>query len=298
MADSNDFQRMRDAAKYYAHVLGWFVIPVWPPKFDGSESDGKIPGRKEWEKKASRSPSQVGGLWAWWLKTHGEIPNIGIATGPSGLTVVDSDPRTGGDILGLPLTFEERCTATVTTGSGGTHLYYKTPADKRFTNTAGILAPGIDTRASGGYVVAPPSLHKSEERYLWIPDASPKHGILELPDCLVELLEAPVVEQSGDAPRQIPKTIPRGTRQNTLFSAAGMMRWKGFTEEAIYAALVVENELRCDPPLPETEIKSISKSAGRYGAGDGGESDKHEHAIATITKAAIQRSSKEKPDDR
>jgi len=46
-------------------------------------------------------------------------------------------------------------TFTVTTPRGGTHLYYRTPPGVRLRNTAGTLAPHVDTRAEGGYVVAP-----------------------------------------------------------------------------------------------------------------------------------------------
>jgi hypothetical protein len=48
-------------------------------------------------------------------------------------------------------------TFMVQTPSGGMHLYYRPPEDKPLGNTAGKLAPGIDTRSSGGYVVGPGS---------------------------------------------------------------------------------------------------------------------------------------------
>jgi hypothetical protein len=48
-------------------------------------------------------------------------------------------------------------TWTVRTVSGGTHLYYAAPAGARYGNTAGSLGWLIDTRARGGYVVAPPT---------------------------------------------------------------------------------------------------------------------------------------------
>ena len=38
---------------------------------------------------------------------------------------------------------------------------------KSNTSIASEIAPGVDTRAEGGYVVAPPSLHISGERYRW-----------------------------------------------------------------------------------------------------------------------------------
>ena len=42
------------------------------------------------------------------------------------------------------------------------------------------------------------------------------------------------------------------------------MRRRGMTPEAIEAALLTENQKRCDPPLPEDEVKGIARSATRY----------------------------------
>ena len=52
-----------------------------------------------------------------------------------------------------------------------------------------------------------------------------------------------------------------------LLSAAGMMRWKGFCEEAIHAALIVENQLKCNPQLSEMEIEVLARSVMKYPAG-------------------------------
>jgi hypothetical protein len=45
---------------------------------------------------------------------------------------------------------------------------------------------------------------------------------------------------------------------------AGTMRRRGANEEAIAAALLVENRLRCDPPLSDEEIRRIAASIARY----------------------------------
>ena len=96
--------------------------------------------------------------WRWWPSA-----NVGIATGvASGLLVLDIDPRNGGDASyeqlrkQFPAAFAELL--EVRTGSGGTHLYFecRSPTPSR----ANIL-PGIDVKADGDYVVAPPSLHSA-----------------------------------------------------------------------------------------------------------------------------------------
>ncbi len=98
--------------------------------------------------------------------------NVGIACGPSGLFVLDLDvakqngpasgpdePTDGAAVLrelaaGRPIPD----TLTVTTPSGGMHLYFRAPAAPRLRNTVARLGPLIDTRAAGGYVVGPGSV--------------------------------------------------------------------------------------------------------------------------------------------
>ncbi len=81
-------------------------------------------------------------------------------------------------------------TLTVRTGGGGAHYYFAISTlpiggDARVPNTSGRIpavgaTPGLDIRGDGGYVVAPPSLHRSGERYEWT--AEP--GLATLPDWL------------------------------------------------------------------------------------------------------------------
>ena len=58
--------------------------------------------------------------------------------------------------------------------------------------------------------------------------------------------------------------IKEGSRNSTLTSLAGTMRARGMTEESIYAALLAENNARCNPPLDEAEVKKIAHSVSRY----------------------------------
>jgi hypothetical protein len=85
----------------------------------------------------------------------------GTGTG-AGLVVVDIDPRNGGRIAPelMPPT------RAVHTGSGGWHLYYQHPGGPLGSKVAGL--PGVDVKADGGYVVAPPSIHPATGRpYRW-----------------------------------------------------------------------------------------------------------------------------------
>jgi hypothetical protein len=85
---------------------------------------------------------------------------IGVPTGAaSGLVVIDidiRDNRTGMDWLdanhdALPET------RTHKTRSGGLHLLFRIPEGVEIRNSAGRIAPGVDVRGEGGYVIFPPS---------------------------------------------------------------------------------------------------------------------------------------------
>ncbi|KUO12161.1 bifunctional DNA primase/polymerase [Streptomyces sp. DSM 15324] len=156
-----------DAAEH-----GWYVFPLRPgskrPALHGEQScPGTGPcagGHRKWEERATCDPDRIRATWS-----HGPF-NVGIATGPSGLLVVDldvpkdkgsSDAPTGAATFGalceraghaVPTTYRTR------TASGGSHLYFTAPTGIRLTNTAGTVGELVDTRAWGGYVVAAGSL--------------------------------------------------------------------------------------------------------------------------------------------
>lgn len=151
---------------------GWRVFPILMMNDDGGCSCaegvrctriGKHPAIKAWQKSATTDSDQIKEWWGKWPKS-----GIGIATGEkSGITVLDVDVGTGGDVTlekmrGKRNAFE---TATVETGSGGRHFYFK--YTEKIKTVASKIGTGLDTRNEGGYVVAPPSRHKSGSKYAW-----------------------------------------------------------------------------------------------------------------------------------
>jgi len=60
--------------------------------------------------------------------------------------------------------------------------------------------------------------------------------------------------------------IEIGQRNSVLASLAGTMRRRGMSEAAIAAALTVENQTRCCPPLTHEETLGIARSIARYPA--------------------------------
>src|SRR5262249_45455467 len=161
----------------------------------------------------------------------------------SGIVVLDIDPRNGGDDTLDELEAEHGKlpqTVEVITGGGGRHLYFQHPGGKLVGKLVAKLGNGIDVQADGKYVVAPPSIHESGERYVFEASSGPDDvEVAALPEWLEELLTSPS--------RQLPlaaedvSAIVAGHRDNVLTSLAGAMRRRGMSEAAILQALVTEN---------------------------------------------------------
>ena len=226
-------------------------------------SPGKHPLHLDWVNEATRSPKQL----KRWAKKH-PTGNVGIATGEnSGVFVLDIDPGHGGQ-SSLEALEEEfgalPVTPTVETGGGGSHYYFAYPSGLEVRNRAGVR-PGIDVRGEGGYVVAPPSRHALGGEYRWREDQ--EFGSIptaEAPPWLLDLITQPKKKRTSSRGEGEDGIIPEGERNAVLTSLAGTMQHRGMSADAINSALQAENELKCEPPLPEAEVEAIVRSIGRY----------------------------------
>ena len=156
---------------------GWFIFPLRPRD--------KTPLTAHGLKDAT---NKVDVIRQWW----GKAPeaNIGLNCGKSGIVVIDLDKR--GEHDGCQeweaITKErDLCiqTSTSLTGGGGRHLLFKSPDGLSIKNSAGRLAPGIDVRGDGGYIVLPPSIHPSGKPYQWLDGLT---TIEPLPAIVAEIL--------------------------------------------------------------------------------------------------------------
>jgi hypothetical protein len=232
------------AALDYA-ARGWPVFPV----------DGKIPLTPRGFKDATVDV----GIVAAAFEVH-QGAGVAISTGAAaGLVVIDEDTGHGGGRtrveleakLGkLPATF------SVLTGGGGKHYYFKHPGGP-VPCSAGKLGAGLDVRADGGYVVAPPSSHESGRPYIVATKA-------ELADLPAAWLETILDQQQNGKAEPVADVIPKGKRDSTLASLAGTMRRRGMGEGEILAALMVANRERCRPPLGERDVGRIARSVAGY----------------------------------
>lgn len=147
---------LQEAIRY--HKLGYCVIPL-----KGSSKEPLI----EW-KEYQQKRSTIDEIRRWWERWPDA--NIGIVTGrSSGIIVLDVDGPTGEEFImnngGLPDTPKCR------TAKG--HQYYVGYPSDSDVGCSANKELQIDIKAEGGYVVAPPSIHPSGDKYFWIKGFSP-----------------------------------------------------------------------------------------------------------------------------
>ncbi len=225
---------------------------------------GKMPLTQNGCKDATTDAAVVKGWWQKWPNA-----NIGIATGSKsgGLFVIDLDvdedrgvngyqtlrdwERDNGD---LPETIQS------ITGRGGYHLFYR--GNKLIGNRAKVM-DGIDIRGEGGYIIAPPSIHPNGRMYEWEQGPN-EYAIASANDHVYQLIEH---RRESNTEFIVPEKVSAGERNQTMFRYACSLQSKGLSDEAILAAIKIENEKRCVPPLPDGELEKTIQSALKYEKG-------------------------------
>lgn len=204
------------AALEYARA-GVRVLPLHTPEgtnggcscgygADCPQGAGKHPRITKWQMRATTDERVIRSWWTRWPDA-----NIGGAMGEgSGAVIADLDHGqagvdewkqyvTGTDDVAYP---------TARTGSGGYHLWMGHPGylvRDRVQRTKRWTFEHIDIRGDGGYVVLPPSLHKSGSRYEWVSESIGEwreHGytIPPIPLFLLEPIQA--AEAARERPEQ------------------------------------------------------------------------------------------------
>jgi hypothetical protein len=199
----------------------------------------------------------------WWRKWSSA--NVAIVLGSdSGIVALDVDPRHGGDAALSELILEHGPlpdTPHSLTGGGGHHFLFRHPGGKM--KAMHLLADGLELRADGAYIVAPPSVHPTGNVYSWevaghFEDVVPA----PLPAWLRVALREAARQEYQKPP--VPEVLGEGQRNQGLTRMGGAMRRYGMCQDAIEAALLIENERRCMPPLEREEVQAIARSVSRY----------------------------------
>jgi putative DNA primase/helicase len=263
-------QAVLNMALTYAEK-GWRVIPshisqngFCSCRRPDCKHPGKHPIGNAWQKRATTDPATIK---KWWLENP--WANVGImAGGESGIFILDIDPRNSGHETlrewqqqygTLPVT------PTARTGGGGEHYFFQwEPGMKNDTN----IGPGVDVKTDGGFVVAAPSIHPSGRQYEWDIISDYSTPVAKAPEWLIDRIKNTSGDIKKKAPKEIPSKIEEGARNNTLFHLACFLRGKGMGYAGILAALIEENNEKCEPPVDLGEVENIARSAMRYPPGE------------------------------
>ena len=257
-----------EAALGYA-ARGWHVFPCHTPAQTGCscrretcKNIGKHPRTKNGLSDATTDEARIRRWWQMWPHA-----NVAIRTGAvSGLVVLDRDDYKGGTaaLQELERTYSPLPeTVLGLTGGGGQHYGFAHPGTP-VKNGVETLGPGLDIRADGGYVIAPPSLHESGKHYAWEVLHEPDDTLLApMPAWLQALCQETKAREAVDAGAP----IVDGQRNATLFQMGCSFRAKGCTEAVILAALREMNATQCQPPLTDAEVQKIVGSIAKYEAG-------------------------------
>jgi len=273
---------------------GWHVFPLRPgskqPALHGADrcttTGDCADGHLKWEQRATTDPHRIAQCW------ENHPANIAIATGPSGLLVVDLDmPKTtngsngkgSSDAPGGAATFKALCeragqavpdTYRVRTASGGQHLYFAVPDGVRLSNTARTIGELVDTRAWGGYVVAagsitPTGAYEALSAPVVAPVPAWLLSILQPAPRVVQAPSGPVTAQSrsyadtalANETRNV-VSAQQGGREAALFRAARalgrLIAWGDLPRHTVEQALQEAGE---STGLTAAECRSTLRSA-------------------------------------
>jgi hypothetical protein len=289
-----------EAALHYAE-LGYRVFPCVP--------GGKMPATPHGCLDATSDPETISRWWA-----EDSARNVAIST--DGLIVIDVDVMKDGSanpwLEIVPESIEPG--AASITPRGGYHWWFRQDGVE-LRNTTSRIKERVDTRATGGYVVVPPS-RTENGGYSWSEDIPlpPADSLPVIPEWIERQLvgdgglfegkqqskaeskqqsKAPIGGAVASHAADDGDAIPEGTRNHTLASLGGALRRQGFSQTAIEAALLATNQERCKPPMPTDEVRQVARSVSRYepdqiaqavaeGAGPvTGDADKNKHRAQT-----------------
>src|SRR5690606_7712294 len=139
---------------------------------------------------------------------------------------------------------------------------YRLPSGVLIRNSTSDIAPGIDIRGEGGYIIAPPSNHASGNKYEWLNDlgalADPSEYWIALCIGLSRPVNAPEPVLAGSG-----NIFAEGRRNMDMTRIAGLLRRNGGDSAEIKTILSAINGTLAKP-LEQSELDSIANGIVRY----------------------------------
>ena len=247
---------MLSAALEWA-AQGWALFPCHTPivepgravrcscvKKEQCDRIGKHPRTLNGKDDATTDAEKIRRWWTMWPDA-----NIGGVPASAGLVAFDIDSEAAiasARELGL---FAEP-TFEVKTGNG-VHRYYRHGA-----LASGAMIAGIVVRSGHGYVMLPPSLHQSGQRYV-VGDATPA---IPLPPKAIAAAQTFTSPDGARERVQLAVTTQRiapGDRHGALLALAGSLAAAAVPPATALQLVLDANTARCDPPKPADEVERL-----------------------------------------
>lgn len=161
---------------------------------------GKHPRLGGWQEKATTDADTVRAWWTRWPSA-----GVGLATGSaSRMWVLDLDGPEAGAWYESQLAKHGPAPTLGVETARGFHMYWRWTDGAVVRNAQGLQAAGIqsvDVRGDGGYVCAPPTVHRSGAVYTFRTDAGFTREMAQAPGWLLELVkEKPKPKRQFKAP--------------------------------------------------------------------------------------------------
>lgn len=253
-----------DAALAWA-ARGFRVFPVLP-------GDKVPPKDLRWKDEATTDPAKIR---AWW--SFEPRYNFGVAAG-NGTLILDVDAGKNGYAALLDLDLVP--TLTVKSPGGGEHQYFNGPD---VANSVDRIAPGLDIRSAGGYVIGPGSFFADpggKKGYTgeWrvVSDVPPA----DAPESLVLLAGTPRERDHGQAVsiddpddivfaihyllKDAPTAIEGRGGNNTGYAVAARVIEIGVSAERAADLMAEHWNERCLPPWTREELLTLCQNAQNY----------------------------------
>jgi len=219
-------------------------IPVFPCKPD------KTPATPHGFKDATTDLAQIEA----WFSNREAL--IGVPTGAaSGLNVLDVDPKGYGWYAEHAQDLQCGC---VNNTRRGYHLVYQASIPVQCSTSK--IAPGVDVRGEGGYVIWWPAMG--------LPQTGSLDDLTQFPAWLLDRRAGQHADDGGPHENQHEAgayvhqpdgKIGEGRRNDAMSRLAFRLRKAGLDVSEIEAALLTANANRCSPPLPEDEVRGIAR---------------------------------------
>ena len=252
-------EAIKTALDYAAR--GWAVFPI--------RTGQKIPyAGFKWKDLSSNDPKHI----YQWVDLYPDC-NWAVDCGKSNIFVVDVDVE---GLKSLQHTNQPPPRFSVNTPSGGFHIYYKGDAP----NSTSKIAPGIDTRGRGGYVLIPGSVNGLGTPYTWVNKNTPA----DIPPWIVSKISTtkPKLDRNDDPDFDLdtdlqitaavdyltataPAAIEGLAGDSTTYQVACHLRDLGVSEEkAVELLLEHWNDEKAHPPWDIHELSKKVNNAYTY----------------------------------